>query len=136
MELGWRLGLGLLAGLALAWLALVAVLLALRPDRATLAEAVRVLPDTVRLVRRLAADCELPGSLRLRLWLLLAYLAVPIDLVPDAIPVLGYADDAIVLLAVVRSVLRRAGPAALRRHWPGTDQGLAALLRLAGLPGG
>ena len=56
----------------------------------------------------------------MRLWLLLGYLALPIDLVPDFIPVLGYADDAIVVALVLRSVVRRAGPDAIERHWPGT----------------
>jgi uncharacterized membrane protein YkvA (DUF1232 family) len=68
-----------------------------------------------------------------RPWLLLGYLAIPIDLVPDFVPVLGYADDAIVVSLVLRSVLRRAGGAVVRRHWPGTDDGLAALGRLTGL---
>ncbi|WP_327434808.1 YkvA family protein [Streptomyces sp. NBC_01236] len=57
-----------------------------------------------------------------------------VDLVPDFIPVLGYADDAIVVAAVLRSVVRHAGPDALARHWPGTPDGLAAVRRLAGLP--
>ena len=70
----------------------------------------------------------------LRLWLLLAYLALPIDLVPDFIPMLGYADDAIVVAIVLRSVVRRAGADALTRHWPGTRDGLTALRRLARLP--
>ena len=64
----------------------------------------------------------------------MAYLALPIDLVPDFIPVLGYADDAIVVALVLRSVVRGAGPQALKRHWPGTPGRLAAVRRLAGLP--
>jgi uncharacterized membrane protein YkvA (DUF1232 family) len=63
-------------------------------------------------------------------WLLLAYLASPIDLVPDFVPVLGYADDAIVVAAVLRSVVRAAGPQVLESHWPGSPEGLAALRRL------
>jgi uncharacterized membrane protein YkvA (DUF1232 family) len=47
--------------------------------------------------------------------------------------VLGYADDAIVVSLVLRSVVRRAGAPVVRRHWPGTDDGLAALGRLTGL---
>jgi uncharacterized membrane protein YkvA (DUF1232 family) len=53
--------------------------------------------------------------------------------VPDFVPVLGYADDAIVVSLVLRSVVRRAGGPVVRRHWPGTDDGLAALGRLTGL---
>ncbi len=63
-----------------------------------------------------------------------AYLASPIDLIPDFIPVLGYADDAIIVCAVLRVIVRRARPEAVRRHWPGTEDGLAALWRVAGLP--
>jgi uncharacterized membrane protein YkvA (DUF1232 family) len=127
--------LGVTAGLLLAWAALVvALVLARPPGGATLAEAVRLLPDVLRLVRRLAADPALPRGARVRLWLLLGYLACPIDLVPDFVPVIGYADDAIAVAAVLRSVARRAGPDALARHWPGTRAGLAAVGRLAGLP--
>lgn len=72
----------------------------------------------------------LPRGVRLRLWLLLAYLAMPIDLVPDFIPVLGYADDAILVAVVLRSVIRRAGPDAVARHWPGDEKGLEAVRRL------
>jgi uncharacterized membrane protein YkvA (DUF1232 family) len=49
--------------------------------------------------------------------------------------VLGYADDAIIVTAVLRSVVRRAGIVAVRDHWPGSDDGFAALCRLAGLNG-
>ncbi|PWI10208.1 hypothetical protein DIZ27_14200, partial [Streptomyces sp. NWU339] len=97
-------------------------------------EAIRLLPDLLRLIPRLARDRTLPRGVRVRLWLLLAYLAMPIDLVPDFIPVLGYADDAIVVAAVLRSVVRHAGADALARHWPGTDDGLIAVRRLTGLP--
>jgi uncharacterized membrane protein YkvA (DUF1232 family) len=85
------------------------------------------------LIRRLAADQTLPRGVRVWLALLLAYLALPIDLVPDFIPVLGYADDAIIVTMVLRSVVRRAGLEAVRAHWPGTDDGFAALVRLTGL---
>jgi uncharacterized membrane protein YkvA (DUF1232 family) len=86
-----------------------------------------------RLVRRLAADNTLPRGVRIRLGLLLAYVAFPIDLIPDFIPVLGYADDAIVVTVVLRSVVRRAGLDAVRAHWPGTDDGFAAVVRLTGV---
>ncbi|GII77962.1 hypothetical protein Sru01_29440 [Sphaerisporangium rufum] len=130
---GWDLLIGLAAGLLVAWLALAGALVVLRPRGGLLREALRLLPDVLRLVRRLAADPALPRGVRVRLALLLAYLAFPLDLVPDFIPVLGYADDAIIVTAVLRSVVRRAGPQVVRRHWPGTDEGLVVLTRLTGL---
>ena len=112
------------------WLVLVAVLATARPRRGALGEALRLLPDLLRLVARLARDPTLPRGVRLRLWLLLAYLAMPIDLIPDFVPVLGYADDAILVAIVLRSVIRKAGPEAIARHWPGDEEGLRAVRRL------
>jgi uncharacterized membrane protein YkvA (DUF1232 family) len=129
----WDLLLGMAAAVILGWLTLVIGLVIARPQRGLLREALRLLPDVLRLVRRLAADTTLPRGVRLRLGLLLAYLACPIDLIPDFIPVLGYADDAIIVTAVLRSVVRRAGIDAVRAHWPGTDDGFAAIARLTGL---
>jgi uncharacterized membrane protein YkvA (DUF1232 family) len=104
-----------------------------KPDGATMADAVRVLPDTIRLVRRLAADPDLPRSVRRTLWLLGLYLASPIDLIPDFVPILGYADDAIVAAVALRRVVRVAGAEAIDRHWTGTPAGLVIVRRLAGL---
>ena len=129
---------GIIGGLLLLWLGLLTYLwraARTNPDQASLREALRLLPDLIRLLRRLAADPDLPRGVRIRLGLLLAYLLTPIDLVPDFIPLIGYADDAIIVIAVLRSVARRAGVSAVRAHWPGTDDGFAALARLAGLPG-
>jgi uncharacterized membrane protein YkvA (DUF1232 family) len=129
----WDLLLGIAAGLLLAWAVLIAALVVMRPRGGLMRQALRLLPDVLRLLPRLAADRSLPRGVRVRLALLLAYLASPIDLVPDFIPVVGYADDAIIVAAVLRSVVRHAGVQALERHWPGTQDGLAALCRLTGL---
>jgi uncharacterized membrane protein YkvA (DUF1232 family) len=122
------------AGLALAWLVLAGTLLVARPRGGALRDTLRLLPDLLRLVGRLARDRNLPAGVRGRLVLLGGYLALPFDLVPDFVPVLGYADDAIVVAWTLRSVARRAGVGALREHWPGTDDGFAALCRLLRLP--
>jgi len=121
--------------LAFVWSVLIVALLLGRPRGSALSEAVRLLPDTIRLLRSLALDRALPRAVRFRLWLLFVYLALPFDLVPDFIPVLGYADDAIIVALVLRSVVRRAGPEAVKRHWTGTQDGLGALWRAARLPG-
>jgi uncharacterized membrane protein YkvA (DUF1232 family) len=132
-SLWWDLLLGIVATVLLTWLALVLVLVLVRPERGVLREALRLLPDVLRLVRRLAADKTLPGGIRIRLGLLLVYLANPIDLIPDFIPVLGFAEDAIIVIAVLRSVVRRAGIDAVRAHLPGTEEGFAAVVRLTGV---
>jgi uncharacterized membrane protein YkvA (DUF1232 family) len=132
---GWAWTLvGAVGGLLLCWLVLMAVLWLTRPDELSARELLRLLPDVLRLVRRLAGDRTLPRGVRVRLWLLMVYLAVPIDLVPDFLPVVGHADDAIMVALVLRSVVRRAGAAAVERHWPGSPEGLAALRRASRLP--
>ena len=129
----WQSLIGVAVAFLLAWIALAVALLIVKPGRTQLTDALRLLPDLLRLLRRLAADRSLPRGVRVRLGLLLAYLAVPFDLIPDFVPVLGYADDAIIVIAVLRSTVRRAGIEAVRRHWPGTDDGFAALRDLTGL---
>ena len=129
----WSTLVGVAVGLSIVWVALLIALAAARPKDMSVTDALRLLPDTVVLLRRLAADPQLPRGVRVRLLLLLLYLILPIDLVPDFIPVLGYADDAIIVAAALRSVARRAGPDALDRHWPGTPEGLHAVRRLTGI---
>ena len=129
----WTILLGVLGGLVLVWAVLVAVLWLTKPGDYDLKQALRLLPDLIRLIKRVAADPETPRGVRIRLALLLAYLALPFDLIPDFVPVLGYADDAIIVALVLRSATRRAGPDLLAKHWPGTPDGLAALKRLCRL---
>ena len=119
--------------LALAYVALLGALLVARPKGNLLGETARLLPDLLRLLHRLAGDSSVPCAARVRLALLLGYLAMPFDLVPDFVPVLGYADDAIIVSLVLRSVARQAGAHTIRGHWPGSDDGLAALARLTGI---
>jgi uncharacterized membrane protein YkvA (DUF1232 family) len=132
----WQPALAVASGVLVAYAAAVAALLVSarrHPEALTLRGVLRLLPDLLRLLRALAGDRTLPRGVRVRLVLLLVYLASPIDLVPDVVPVIGYADDVLVVALVLRSVVRRAGREALVRHWAGTAEGLAAVERLAGL---
>lgn len=136
---GWlQAAFSILGGLFLVWLILVLVLWVEQrrhPGRASLVDLLRLAPDVVRLLKRLATDRAVPVGVRIWLGVLLVYLISPIDLIPDFIPVLGYADDALVVAIALRFATRRAGSEAIERHWPGTPAGLAAVLRLVGLAG-
>jgi len=129
----WSMAVGFGGGVLLLWALLLVALWAGRPDELGLRDALRLLPDVIHLLRRLATDAALPRGVRLRLWLLLGYLAMPFDLVPDFIPVIGYADDVVIVAVALRSVVRHSGMGALERHWRGTPDGLAAVCRVAGL---
>lgn len=129
----WKPAIAVGLGLAGCWLALVVAVWRARPERSVVPDALRVIPDVVRLARDLCCDRTLPRRLRARLWFLVLYLVMPIDVVPDFIPVIGYADDAAVVILVLRSVVRMAGEDALVHHWRGSSQGLVLVRRLAGL---
>ncbi len=131
--MSWQLVGGVVWGFLVLWLGLVLALWLAKPDATRLTESLRLLPDVLRLLPRIARDPTLPRIVRVQLWCLLGYLALPLDLIPDFIPVIGYADDAIIVALVLRSVVRHSGLVAVQRHWPGTADGLAALVRLTRL---
>ena len=125
--------LAVVISLLIVWAVFIAALAIWRP-KVGVAEAARILPDLLRMLGAIAQDGSMPFTVRLRIWLLLVYYAIPFDLVPDVIPVIGYADDAILTIWAIRSVVRRGGQDALERHWPGSAEGLAVVRNLAGVP--
>ncbi|MCU1345034.1 MAG: hypothetical protein JWL70_1300 [Acidimicrobiia bacterium] len=130
----WNVVVAAAVGIVLSWLILVLVLVVAKPDATAISSMLRLIPDTARLVRRLAVDRSVSRGVRIRLWFLLGYLALPLDIIPDFLPVIGYADDAIVISLVLRSVIKSAGADKIRQHWMGTPEGLATLVRLCRLP--
>ena len=96
---------GFVLALAMVWLILVLALVFARPKGLSAKDTARLMPDVVRLVRDLARDHSIPRRVRARLWLLLAWMASPIDAIPDVIPVIGYADDIILAYLVLRRVI-------------------------------
>ena len=90
------------------------------------------IPDCIVLVSRLARDGRVPRRRKVLLLALVAYLALPFDLVPDFIPVAGQLDDAIIVALVLRSFVRSSGVSLIRELWPGPERSLALILRLAG----
>lgn len=129
----WMIAIGIASAFVVIWVVLAVTFWLLRP-KARMQDLVRLLPDVLRLLKRLAADSELPRRIRIALVALIAFVVSPIDLIPDAIPVIGFADDVVIVGLVLRWVSRVAGPDALARHWPGSPDGLATLCWLCGLP--
>jgi uncharacterized membrane protein YkvA (DUF1232 family) len=107
-----------------AWL----VVLGRRDDARALATFI---PDCIVLVTRLAREPRVSRRRKLLLVALVGYLALPFDLVPDFIPVAGQLDDAIIVALVLRSFVRSSGEPLIRELWPGPEQSLALILRLA-----
>jgi uncharacterized membrane protein YkvA (DUF1232 family) len=124
----------LLAGLGVA-LALYALFIAvlLVAGRRTDARALATfIPDCLILFRGLVRDPRVPRSRKLLIAAMIGYLAMPLDLVPDFIPVAGQLDDAIIVVLVLRSLVRGGGPELVREHWQGPQRSLDVILRLTG----
>jgi uncharacterized membrane protein YkvA (DUF1232 family) len=119
-------GLGVtVVGYAAAVLALVVV------GRRTEARALAgFIPDCLVLVKRLLGDARVPPHRKLLLLLLVGYLAMPFDLVPDFVPVAGQLDDAILVTLVLRAVLRAGGEELLQEHWPGPSRSFELVRRM------
>ena len=128
----WQWLLVALGILAVVYAAFVGYLFA-AGRRETARAVARFVPDCVVLFRRLLADPRVPRRRKVVLGVLVAYLAMPIDLVPDFIPVAGYLDDAVLVALALRYVLSGSAPELIDEHWPGPDESRTVIVRLAGV---
>jgi uncharacterized membrane protein YkvA (DUF1232 family) len=129
----WQWSLISLASLVLVYAGLVAAI-AIVGRGAEARALARFVPDCMVLFRRLLSDPRVPRGRKVLLLGMVGYLAMPIDLIPDFIPVAGLLDDAILVALVLRTVLRGAGDQLVREHWPGPRTSLDVVARLAGGP--
>ena len=83
---GLELIIGLVVGLIVLWLALLALFFLLRPKDVPLREVLAVVPDVLRLLRSLIRDGSVPTDVRVVLVGLVAWIISPIDLVPNSSP--------------------------------------------------
>ena len=96
-------------------------------------DLLRALPQLGRLLVRLVADPLLPRAAKVALAAALVYLASPVDLIPDFIPLVGYLDDVLVAALVVDGILNWVDRGLLLKYWPGTPDSLERLARAARL---
>ena len=97
------------------------------------------LPTYARVVWGIMRDPRTPIGLKGMLAAALAYVIFPVDLIPDAIPILGQADDLTVLLLVLDLFIQNAPPEVREEHMTRARNGTADLdrdlERLRGLMG-
>ncbi|MGH3441396.1 MAG: YkvA family protein [Nitriliruptorales bacterium] len=96
-------------------------------------ELLGFLPDVARLLADVSRDPRVPLRDKVMAGAAAAYLVSPLDVIPDAIPVIGQMDDAALALWAVRRLVRGAGYDVLKDLWRGTDDGFALLLLIAGI---
>ena len=88
-------------------------------SRKLITDAAKLVPNLLKLVARLIKDPRVPRRSKIALGLALVYVASPIDIIPEIIPVLGWADDLLLLMLTIDSLIERAGKEIVEEHWDG-----------------
>jgi len=122
--------LAVVAILVLVWLALVLALIALGKG-ALAREIASLVPNLTRLFTGLVRDPRVPLRAKLVLGATAIYLAMPIDLIPDFVPIAGQLDDAIIAAFALRYVVGTTPREIVAEHWPGDPDTLRRILALA-----
>ena len=94
---------------------------------------VKALPTLTAMIAKLARDPGLPRAAKIALLAAAVYLASPVDLIPDFIPVVGYLDDVLLAAIILDGVLNYVDRDLILRYWPGQEQTLDKLARTARL---
>ncbi len=96
--------------------------------RQLVTDALLMMPNIVKLVGRLLKDPRVPRRAKITLGLAAAYVISPIDLIPEVIPVVGWADDVVLMMFAIDSLIDRAGTEIVEEHWDGPGD-LLSLVR-------
>lgn len=102
-------------------------------SRRLVADAALLLPNLVKLVGRLLLDPRVPRRAKISLGMAAAYVVSPIDLIPEVIPIIGWADDILLLMFAIDSLIDRAGPDLVDEHWDGPGDLLGLIRETVGL---
>ena len=93
-------------------------------------ELALLLPNLVRMFGGLLRDPRVPLRAKIVVGIASLWLASPIDLIPDFVPIAGQLDDAIVAALALRFILRTTDGAVVRQHWHGDPATLERVLRM------
>jgi uncharacterized membrane protein YkvA (DUF1232 family) len=97
-----------------------------------LRELALLLPRLATLIARLLGDARVPSRAKVVLSAVALYLANPVDLIPDFLPVVGYLDDVILVAIVLDGLLNHVDRAILLEYWPGDPASLDRAAAMAG----
>jgi uncharacterized membrane protein YkvA (DUF1232 family) len=129
----WLIGLGIAIVLLLAsWGVLI--ILAKRLPPGILRDLAAFIPDCVTTVRRLRKDPRVPRRAKTAVILAGLWVASPIDLIPEFIPVIGPLDDIVVVALALRYAGRQVPRDVLMAAWPGEPRLIERLLGQPRMP--
>ncbi len=98
------------------------------PPRRTYGDLLRevalLLPNIARLFGGLLRDPRVPRRQKVMLAMAAAYIASPIDVIPDFVPAVGHLDDVVVAAIAVDQLMRSVPSDVLFEHWRGSVDSL------------
>ena len=101
--------------------------------RKLVTDAMMMMPNIIKLVGRLLKDPRVPRRAKITLGLAAAYVVSPIDLIPEVVPVVGWADDVVLIMFAIDSLIERAGPELVEEHWDGPGDLLGLVRDVVGI---
>ena len=101
--------------------------------RQLMQDAVFMMPNLVKLVARLLKDPRVPRRAKITLGIAAAYVASPIDLIPEIIPVIGWADDVLIIMFALDALIDRAGEEVVEELWDGPGDLLSLVRDIVGI---
>ena len=101
--------------------------------RRLVTDAALLIPNILKLVGRLVVDPRVPRRAKITLGMAAAYVMSPVDLIPEMIPVVGFADDLLILMFAIDSLIDRAGTEIVDEHWDGPGDLLSLVREVVGL---
>lgn len=123
----WLVGLGVAVVLLIASWGLLLVL-ARRLPPGILRDLAAFIPDCVTTVRRLRKDPRVPRRAKIAVLIAGLWVASPIDLIPEFLPVIGPLDDIVVVALALRYAGRQVPREVLLAAWPGEPRLIERLL--------
>lgn len=95
-----------------------------------LGEYLFMLPDFFILVCRLAVDRRVTTKHKLFISGIIAYLIMPLDIIPDFIPVIGYIDDLVLVVLGLNLILNEIDEKVLIDNWSGEGDVLRQMQKI------
>lgn len=83
---------------------------------------IMLLPDFIALIIRLFKDKRVPTKIKIICGAIIAYFALPFDIVPDFLPIIGKIDDLAVVFYALNKIICNVPEEVIKENWEGEEE--------------
>jgi len=98
-----------------------------RGAKRTVMGTIGELPNFLRLLYGLITDARVAAVDKIVVAGAIAYILLPLDVIPDFIPFLGEVDDVFLLILALQRLITNAGRSVIHDYWAGDPDDLSAM---------